>query len=158
MNAALAFGISALIALAVSAFITIGIIVLARYFRMRAESRSHSPIDPIVFNQESNAYDEENGIPLSRFDTPEPVYFPDGPRHVHFQRYNLTRPDSQRSPPVYLNKTLMQSSSPPPSFVMQRTTPVKPLPRIPQTTISLPQPLHRHACIYDDTNELIDQF
>src|ERR1700733_10428798 len=54
MNAALTFGISALIALAISAFITIGIIFLPRHFRMRTESRSHSPIDPIVFNHESH--------------------------------------------------------------------------------------------------------
>ena len=79
MNAALTFGISALIALAISAFITIGIIVLARHFRMQAESWSHSPIDPIIFNHKSNAYDEENGIPLLQFNTPEPIYFPNRP-------------------------------------------------------------------------------
>ena len=86
MNATTTFGLSALIAIIVSITVTGVIFLLARNhprinpFGATNDPRTaNTPLGTIEFNHDSDIYDKENAIPLSRFDTPEPVYLPDGP-------------------------------------------------------------------------------
>jgi hypothetical protein len=173
MNASLTFGVSALIALAASALVTIRIIVLMQRFHSQTDSWPHSPIQLIVFNHNSSIYDEENGIPLSWFDAPKPVYFPDGPWYVHFQRYDIACPDSDNLPPVRFGRIQVRTGSPPqPDPSQGRTSSIPTLPPTPTVTVSSPrwlphapmltnsspQSLHRHAHIHGHTHDIYDQF
>ena len=169
MNATTTFGLSALIAVIVSITVTGVIFLLARYhprinpFGATNDPRTaNTPLGTIEFNHDSDIYDEENAIPLSRFDTPEPVYLPDGPRRVHFQRYDSLRPNSRRWSPLYLNEPRARANTPPPhrSSLRRWMTSFSetPIPRTHTMTISPPEPLHRHAAVINNTPDLIDRF
>ena len=169
MNAMTTFGLSALIAIIVSIAVTGIIFLLARYhprinhFGTTNDPRTvDTPLGTIMFNHDSEIYDEENTIPLSRLDTPEPVHFPNGPRRVHFQRYNSLRPNSRRWSPLYLNEPRARANTPPPHCSsLQRwisSFSDTPTPHAHTPTISPPEPLYRHATIIGDTHDLIDHF